>query len=139
MNTIKRHSIYASYALGIALFWSGQTLAATISLFDFGINVDGATTCNVGPCGVQDVLNLSSVAGLDDSGFDYTTGLGTLELTLNGVGAHSVDLFLDHEIDEPINTFFNEYGMGGTAVAGQSWEIDEPGALFGDIFIWRHL
>ena len=48
------------------------------------------------------------------------------------------------EIDEPINTFFNEYGAfvslalppgaPAGATAASSWEIDEPGFSFGDIF-----
>jgi hypothetical protein len=43
--------------------------------------------------------------------------------------------FFDFEIDEPDNTFFNELGGSvGAAAAGQSFEIDEPGWVFGDIF-----
>lgn len=43
--------------------------------------------------------------------------------------------FLDAEIDEALNTFFQEYGeTDGTPAAGQGWEIDEPGFAFGDIF-----
>ena len=49
--------------------------------------------------------------------------------------------FIDPEIDEPTTTFFNEYGAtaGVTGVGAadpdpDSWEIDEPGFVFGDIF-----
>lgn len=43
-------------------------------------------------------------------------------------------VFLDAEIDGSTNTFFNEYGeMIGVAGPGVSWEIDEPGFVFGDI------
>jgi hypothetical protein len=46
-----------------------------------------------------------------------------------------VGLFVDHEIDEAVNTFFNEFGLpDDSPVASQTWEIDEPGFLFGDIF-----
>jgi hypothetical protein len=39
------------------------------------------------------------------------------------------------EIDEPANTFFNEWGAtAGVPATGQTWEIDEPGYLFGDIY-----
>lgn len=96
--------------------------AATITLFDFGFNVDG------------DIFAMSFPATSDKSGFDETTGLGTVILTVTGVGAHNVIGFFDHEIDEDINTFFNEYGIGGTPAAGQSWEIDEPGWVYGDIY-----
>ena len=49
--------------------------------------------------------------------------------------------FLDAEIDEPINSFFNESGVlvsvsgaGSGDTAADSWEIDEPGFVFGNIF-----
>jgi hypothetical protein len=51
--------------------------------------------------------------------------------------------FLDADIDRDVNTFFNEYGQflglalppGAPlgAIAASSWEIDEPGFLFGNI------
>jgi hypothetical protein len=50
-------------------------------------------------------------------------------------------VFLDAEIDESLNTFFNEYGaissvtgVGEADTGADSWEIDEPGYLFGDIY-----
>jgi hypothetical protein len=43
--------------------------------------------------------------------------------------------FLDAEIDETTNTFFNEYATTAGALApGQGHEADEPGYAFGDIF-----
>lgn len=43
--------------------------------------------------------------------------------------------FVDAEIDEALNTFFNEYAeTEGALAAGRSFEIDEPGFVFGDIF-----
>jgi hypothetical protein len=50
-------------------------------------------------------------------------------------------VFLDAEIDQMLNYFTNEFG-GVSAVSGtgssdnlaDSWEIDEPGYLFGDIY-----
>jgi len=105
-------------------FTSSIASAAVIGLFDYAFNVDG-TVYYPG-----DV-----VPGLSDGSFDYTTGLGTLTFTISDVGSHYVATFLDHEIDEADNTFFNEFGFAdGTLDAGQSWEIDEPGYVFGDIF-----
>ena len=93
--------------------------AAQISLFEWDVNVNG-------------VIDRSLI---NAAGFDQTTGLGTIELKINDLGTHSVDFFFDHEIDESTNTYFNESGsVTGTAAAGQSWEIDEPGFLFGDIY-----
>jgi hypothetical protein len=49
--------------------------------------------------------------------------------------------YVDGEIDETLNTFFNEYGQyisvtgsGSGDSDPDSWEIDEPGFLFGDIY-----
>jgi len=62
----------------------------------------------------------------------------TLRSDLNNVTFFA---FLDMEIDEPLNSFFNESGalidVSGTGSGdnlADSWEIDEPGFLFGDIF-----
>lgn len=42
---------------------------------------------------------------------------------------------VDAEIDETLNTFFNEYAeTSGALAANQSYEIDEPGFAFGDVF-----
>lgn len=62
-------------------------------------------------------------------------GLGTVSVSVSGAGSHTVGLFVDHEIDQNSNTFFNEYGAtSGSPAAGQSWEIDEPGFVYGDIY-----
>lgn len=70
------------------------------------------------------------------------TGLGTIVVDITrSVGAVSTvtgsfHSYFDLEIDEPLNTFFNEFGaLTGTlgGVNPDSWEIDEPGFLFGDI------
>jgi hypothetical protein len=55
---------------------------------------------------------------------------------LSGAGPHSAYLFLDHELSESVNTFFNEVGSVSamSPPSGLSWEIDEPGFVFGDIY-----
>lgn len=113
-----------------ALLGAGSGQAALISLFEIDLNVDG------------DVFFGDEIAGAADAdGFDFGTGLGVIELTVSGPGTHQVALFVDHEIDEAINTFFNETGsVAGVPSGGQSWEIDEPGycplggLVCGDIF-----
>jgi hypothetical protein len=87
-------------------------------------------------------------AGLDVA-FDNNLNadnFGTVSWTIANDGTDLLDAsfygFLDAEIDEPINSFFNEYGdsSGFTPGAGESdsaadsWEIDEPQFAFGDIF-----
>jgi hypothetical protein len=102
--------------------------AADIDLFDWGVNIDGAVSV---PSQGDPIPSAVDIAG-----FDSFTGLGSIGVTMAGAGAHSFDAFFDHEIDEAINSFFNETGAAtGTAVAGQSWEIDEPDISVGDIFL----
>lgn len=72
--------------------------------------------------------------------------MGTVNWTFtNNTGAALDDtwffVFLDAEIDQAINTFFNESGemlsvtgTGAADIFADSWEIDEPGYVFGDIY-----
>ena len=118
-----KHSLLALVSLGI--FGSAVPLrAAAIGLFDYAYNLDGVVT---GKPGVP--------LGVTDAGFNYSTGLGSITIPVSSAGNHFIGLFLDHEIDEPTNTFFNEFGNSvGVPPAGLSWEIDEPGFVFGNIF-----
>ena len=118
----------AVVALVAGLWWISPAPAAavTVSLFDWAFNIDGTLTASPGPV----------PPGVNAAGFDFTTGLGTLGITVAGAGVHRAGTFLDHDIDVDLNLFFNEFGaVSGTPGAGLSWEIDEPGFLFGDIFM----
>ncbi len=111
--------ILALAALGLG---STGASATTIDLFEYAFNVDGLVTTGSAPSGVN------------VGGFDTGTGLGTISFSTSVDGAHSFLAFFDHEIDEATNTYFNEYGATSSSpVAGQSWEIDEPGYVYGDI------
>jgi len=104
---------------------SAQAGVINLDLFEWAINIDSAVA--------DSYFSDPIPAGVDIAGFDTTTGLGTVTVSLSGAGSHHVGLFVDHEIDEPFNTLFNEYGStGGSASSGQSWEIDEP--YIGDIY-----
>ncbi|MBL3528453.1 MAG: PEP-CTERM sorting domain-containing protein [gamma proteobacterium endosymbiont of Lamellibrachia anaximandri] len=117
--------------LGLTAF---SAHAGTIDLKDFAFNVDGTFSAAAVP------------AGVDVSAFNMTTGLGIITATITGTGDHFFGGWFDHEIDQAINTPFNETGAAhGVLVAGQSWEIDEPGfgssnngsagvPYFGDIY-----
>ena len=70
------------------------------------------------------------------------TGLGIINVSitrsLGAVGAVSGNFhsYFDLEIDESLNTFYNEYGQVGAlsnSFNPSSFEIDEPGFFFGDI------
>jgi hypothetical protein len=98
---------------------------ASMTLYDWAVNIDGS---------MWEYFAGDSMPG-DTSAFDDITGLGTINLTVSGAGSHYVGLFVDHEIDQAINTYYNENGDAvGSPAAGQSWEIDEPGYVFGDIY-----
>lgn len=98
--------------------------ATTVWLNDWAINVDGVM-----------YPQSTSGNGFNSAGFDWDTGLGTLQWTTNVAGNHKFIAFFDHEIDAEINTLYNETGaFAGSAGAGQSWEIDEPGYIHGDIY-----
>jgi hypothetical protein len=94
-------------------------------LFEGKFNQDGAV----------DALG-SAPANWNLAAFDLNTGLGYITASITSAGAHNILVFLDIEIDEDINTFFNEFGaLGGPPPgAGFGWEIDEPGYVFGDIY-----
>lgn len=100
-------------ALAATTTFMGSAAAADYTLFDWATYKDGTVVSQPGTPGIP----------------------GILSLTFSGVGAHTAIAFLDAEINETTNTFFNEYGVvTGAPAAGQSWEIDEPGYLFGDIY-----
>ncbi len=118
---IKQLSLWMGAAfLGL----SSLSVQATPVLYDYGFNIDN--TDYIYP------LDGDSDSRLDLSSFDDSFGLGTITTTITGTGSHTFDAFFDHEIDESINSFFNETGFAtGTiqddADGEQSWEIDEPG------------
>ncbi|MDX1925531.1 MAG: PEP-CTERM sorting domain-containing protein [Pirellulaceae bacterium] len=94
---------------------------AGVLLADYKINVDGLPP-------LPGIVNLAA--------FNTTTGLGTVTATFNSPGTYYFGFFVDHDIDSAINTFFNEFGsVNGTQPSGLSWEIDEPGFVFGDIYV----
>jgi len=118
------------FVLFLSLMFTGAMAtgakAATIDLYDYEYNIDGALSLPL----LGDPVPVEA----DETLFDDLTGLGTIEVSVTGVGDHFVGLFVDHEIDELINTYFNELGStSGAPAAGQTWEIDEPDVIFGDI------
>lgn len=112
--------------------------AFQIDLFQYALNLGGTV---FGPYG-QNSKPVPGLAGVDLTGFDAGTGLGTIRVSATGDPAGQVPyvgLFVDHEIDEPSTGFFFDRGEAvGTPAPFQSWEIDEPGfsggPVLGDIF-----
>jgi len=93
---------------------------AEVVLFEYALNRDGLVGTALPP----------------GSTLDLGTGLGALTLSFSTPGLHYAGLFVDHELDEALNTFFNELGTTGpgSPPAGSSWEIDEPGFNGGNIY-----
>lgn len=121
---MKRRILLA--AIGATFLFSSAG-ATTINLYEYGLNIDGTT--------IFPFLGDALPGTVDITGFDESTGLGQIAISVDTAGSHNILAFFDHEIDEAINTFFNESGQAvGSAPAGLSWEIDEPGYLFGDIY-----
>ncbi|MBI4268950.1 MAG: PEP-CTERM sorting domain-containing protein [Candidatus Rokubacteria bacterium] len=98
-------------------------------LFEWVFNIDGTIS--------DSLLGDPVPSGVNDAGFNYSTGIGTLTVSVSGAGSHVAGLFLDHEIDEGLNGFMNEFGAAvnlGSKPTGLSWEIDEPEYVFGNIY-----
>jgi hypothetical protein len=109
--------------MALLLMMSATPALSMPTLFDWAFYVDGAT--------YEHYLgdSMPTTGALDGN------GLGTLSWSTSDVGSHTFIAFFDFEIDETANTFFNENGTAvGASESGQSWEIDEPGYVFGDIY-----
>lgn len=118
---------------------SNAPQAGQIDPFESCVNVNGA----IYDVGVGCALSDGAAPGNVTDSIETETnasdeGLGSVVITLAEVGDFFVGMFVDWEIDEALNTFFNEdFGSGGALGAGQSFEVDEPGfglAYAGDIF-----
>lgn len=106
----------ALLAAAASLLFASSANAVSISLFEVGVNKDGDQPT---PANVR--------YALDDS------GLGSVSVIVKGKGEHFVLGYFDYEIGE---LFFDELGaVNGAPGAGESWEIDEPGFTFGNIFL----
>lgn len=128
MNT-KQLVLWGGAAL---LGMSSLSAQAVPSLYGYSFNVDGTVT-DVKLSPFDPIV--AAPAGVNVGGFNDSTGLGSITATITGAGSHTFDAFFDHEIDVAINSFFNESAAAsGVAAAGQSWEIDEPGFIDGDIY-----
>ena len=122
----------------------GRLVVALLMLATFGF---AASTASAGPILYEVAFNQNGTvfgpateprpANWNLAGFDTVTGLGTITAQAAGAGLYNILVFLDIEIDEPANTYFNEFGsVIGAPGVGLSWEIDEPGygGILGDIY-----
>lgn len=106
----------ALLAATASLLFASSANAVSISLFEVGVNKDGDQPT---PANVKYALDPS--------------GLGSVSVIVKGKGEHFVLGYFDYEIGE---LFFDELGAAnGAPGAGESWEIDEPGFTFGNIYL----
>jgi hypothetical protein len=105
----------ALLAAAASLLFASSANAVSISLFEVGVNKNGDQPT---PANVRYALDAS--------------GLGSVSVIVKGKGDHFVLGYFDYEIGD---LFFDELGAAnGTPDAGESWEIDEPGFVFGNIY-----
>ena len=118
---------FVGCCLLVMVLLSVQTASAsTFSLFEWVFNVDGTISDSY----FSDPLPSGLSGNLAADGTP-----GSITMTMTGGGARYFGAMFDYEMDEILNGFSNEYGVAsGSPVAGQSWEIDEPGWVFGDIY-----
>lgn len=96
-------------------------------LASWSCKLDGVTTLLTRNGTAPSAVNLDQ--------FDPVRGLGTLRIRTGTPGAHYIGAFLDLDIEEASNTFFNELGLAvGTPAPGQSWEIGELGYRSGTLY-----
>lgn len=141
---IKGHLL--SILLLTGILHSGNSFGYLI--YDTGafVNSSSLGTSSLGH--LNGVFNDFAGSGID---FDFSmdldsSGLGEISwLFTNNTGATLSDVtlfgYLDGEIDPDLNSSFNEYGqyvsvdgVGAGDINPDSWEIDEPGFVFGDIY-----
>ena len=119
-----RTSIVAALVLLVA---AASPATAASTLWELAANADGVfgSTLTGDP----------PPPGLDTSGIDLVTGLGTMTYTQTAPGNHFVIGYFDLDVGIPADVYYNEYGtVFGSPEPGQSWEIDEPSYVFGDIW-----
>ena len=126
-----KKAFFGPFLLLFFLMSASPALAARINLQDWAFNLDGTFSAyDQGTGGPMP-------GNFNDTAFDYTLGTGAISHTFSftGTGSHAIIGFYDFEMDEKTNTFFNESGSAvGNAASGQSWEIDEPDRLYGNIY-----
>ncbi len=103
-----------------------------------GLDLNGATAGNSAQLGVDGVpsdLILTFSSSRSSDGTDLVLSYALANVGTSTLAGMTFLSFLDAEIDEPLNTFFNEIATAsGTLAAGQAFEADEPGYVSGDIF-----
>lgn len=146
--TMRNHALLLGL---LALACAGRAAAGPIDIFRFSSFISSSTLggtslsdTRIGVGGSEFAANGFAVSFGDGLNGD---NLGTLSYSItNNTGMDLVDAmffgYLDADLDETLNSFFNEIGdasglaLGGGAgdMLADAFEIDEPGFAGGDIF-----
>ena len=118
---------------------NGQTLTigagGRVHELDAFVSVGGGPANQLSVDGVPAGLALSFSASLSADATDLTLTYALRNVSGGDLFDVSVISFVDAEIDEVFNSFFNEFAAtDGFLASGQNFEVDEPGFSFGDIF-----
>lgn len=119
--------------LFVGLGHAGPIQFETLTAYVHG---SGTLVAQLGPASTGYFSTLDS-NNLGSFGWSYTNTTGSSLSNVRLLG------FVDADLDRDTNTFFNEYGVFHSlslppaapagAIAASSWQIDEPGFLFGTI------
>lgn len=145
-----RYSIIITFAVSL-LLCSNYSAASVIDIVEFTSFINAT---ELGSGSLRDTQVGSGVNEFASSGIGISVtnslganNLGSLSIKLtNNTGSDLNNVkffgFLDAQIDESTNSFFNELGDASSLLLGSGsadsladyWEIDEPGFIFGDIY-----
>ncbi len=141
VNPSKIHTDYGYADENAVTFGSGATFDLDAYINIYGMDLNGTADGTSGQMSEHEVpsgLSLNFSYALTDTDTDLTLTYRWTNNTGSSLPAFTFMSFVDAEIDESNNTFFNEYGQViGTQGTGMPdpdmWEIDEPGFVDGDI------
>lgn len=125
-----------------ALSISGAGIADVIEFEEFGLFANASVWSeSVADMQVGDPINNFGTQGLGIGYVDNldADNLGTVTWSIENTSGQAIDDFsifsyLNADIDFDTNTFFNEHAEYVGNTTANSYEIDEPGYVFGDIY-----
>lgn len=129
-------TLYSIASIGTLFVGLAHAEAIQFETLAAYVHAEGSLATQLGPASAG-YFSAFDVNNLGSFGWSYTNTTGTSLLNVRLLG------FVDADLDRDTNTFFNEYGIFHSlalppaapagAIAGSSWQIDEPGFLFGTI------
>ncbi len=112
-----------------------EELGAYLAIDGLDLNgADAGVAASLSAATLPTGLDFAFSSSLTTDATDLTLSYQFTNNTGSALGGITFLSYMDAEIDERVNSFFNEFAtVLGTPAVGQGYEIDEPGFLFGDI------